>query len=193
MVVLTESQRVREETVSVLLSEMLEEAGISNLSLLNLGGIPDIYVLFGGVRLILETKEQGQRAELISQLKNRLSHNMCEVAIGLEYPSSLVSSGLELPTTRVVRDRLRLTRLIAMCYSHGSTEERLVFGETHVTVASLPELLTRASSEALPYKELDVAINKVRQSVEKFASSLKGLHESKNIAGQIREVLELGE
>jgi hypothetical protein len=193
VLVLTEEQKVREETVSVLLSEMLEEAGISNLSLLNLGGIPDIYILFGGVRLILETKEQGQRAELIRQLKDRLNHNMCEVAIGLEYPSSLVSSGLEPPTTKVVRDRLRSTTLIAMCYSHGSTEERLVFGETKVSIPSLPELLTRASSEALPYKELDIAIDKVRQSVEKFASSLKGLHESKNIADQIREVLELGE
>jgi len=191
--VLTDEQKIREENVSVLLSEMLEEVGISNLSLLNLGGIPDIYVLFGGVRLILETKEQGHRAELVRQLKDRLNRNMCEVAMGLEYPSSLVSSGLESPTTKVVRNRLRSTTMIAICYSHGVTEERLVFDETNVSVLSLPELLTRATSEVLPYKELDTAIDKVKQSVEKFASSLKALHESRNIADQIREVLELGE
>jgi len=33
--------KIREETVSVLLSEILEEAGVTNVSLLNIGGKPD--------------------------------------------------------------------------------------------------------------------------------------------------------
>lgn len=185
-----DEQKVREETVSVTLSGLLEGLGIPNRSLLNIGGIPDIYVLFSGIRVIVETKEHGHRAELIHQLKERLQQNMCDLAVGLEYPSDLVSGA---PTTDMVRTRLLSTSLVAICYAHGSTEARTVFDQTRTSVQLLPELLTRASSEVLPNKELDVAIHKIRETIEKFASDTKSIEGSKSVANKIREVLEFGE
>ncbi len=99
--------KVREEVPSIVLSEMLGDVGISNVSLLNLGKVPDIYLLVGGVRVIIETKEQGQRAELDKQLRQRLELDLCEVAIGLEYPTELVLGTFAPPTPQDVRKKLR--------------------------------------------------------------------------------------
>jgi hypothetical protein len=185
-----EDHKVREETVSVILSEILSERGIANQSLLNLGDVPDIYVLFSGIRLVLETKEQGNRAKLLEQLKDRLRKNICDLAIGLEYPRSLVEGS---PSTLTVRKRLLKGDLVAICYAHGPMEPRRIFEGSKTSVQSLPELLTRAASEVLPDHDLLIAIHRIRDSIEQFASGIGTEIEAKNIAKKVREVLEFGE
>ena len=79
---------------------------VSNHSLLNIGGIPDIYLLLRGIRIIIELKEEGNTSQLIVQLQSRLSKNMCDLAVSLEYPTEIVSNVLALPTAIIVKKRL---------------------------------------------------------------------------------------
>ncbi len=185
--------KIREEVPSIVLSEMLGDVGISNVSLLNLGKVPDIYLLVGGVRVIIETKEQGHRAELDRQLKQRLELDLCEVAIGLEYPTDLVEGTLAPPTPQNVRKKLLNIFLVSRSYAQGGAEPRLLFEDIRTKVAELPELLARAASEALPDQDLEKAIAMVRDSVEMFSDSISTLPKAKVISENIKKELDVGE
>lgn len=119
--------KIREETVNVLLSEILEETGVTNVSLLNIGGIPDIYLLIRGIRVIIETKEVGHRTQLPKQLQGRLEKNMCDLGVGLEYPLSLVTGNLFPPTTKDVRKRLITGSLYSIGIGQGTEDYRVLF------------------------------------------------------------------
>jgi hypothetical protein len=50
---MTEGLKVREENVSVILSGLLEERGVPNVSLLQVTKVPDIYLVWSGTRVII--------------------------------------------------------------------------------------------------------------------------------------------
>jgi len=184
--------KIREETVSVLLSEILEEAGVTNVSLLNIGGIPDIYLLIRGIRVVIETKEEGHRTELQKQLQGRLDKNMCDLGVGLEYSRSIVTGSLSPPTTKDVRNRLMAESLYSIGIIQGAEGYQVIFEKESVRASELPELLSSVAGETLPIAEVEKVIDKVRDAISYFTTNVSTLTNSKYLAELIMEELELG-
>lgn len=184
--------KVREENVSVLLSEILEETGVTNISLLNLGGVPDIYLLIRGVRIVVEIKEEGHRAALRKQLEERLENNICDFAVGLEYPSSIVTGKLAAPTAKEVRKSLMVEKLTTMGLAHGATGYRIVFQDSEIRAPELPELLASVAGEVMPDAEIESVIYQIRETIYNFAKFINTLPNADFLAKSIREELELG-
>jgi hypothetical protein len=184
--------KVREESVSVVLSEILEETGIRNISLLNLGKVPDIYLLLRGVRIIIETKEEGQEKELDIQLKQRIEMNLCEIAVGLEYPIELVKGRISAPSVSDIRKYLLNNVLIAKGISQSSKGYQILFEKLKIRPTALPELLSQIASEAMSDNELEMAVEQIREVIVEFANNMAMLENSENISTQIMEELELG-
>jgi hypothetical protein len=185
--------KIREEAVSVILSELLEEAGVTNVSLLNMGGIPDIYLLARGVRIILETKERGHSAALQKQLEERIEKNLCDVAVGLEYPISMVTGSLSPPTTKDVRERLLKEKLLAKALTQGAIGYRMIFENKETKTSELPELLISVTGEIMPLDELEQAINFVRDAISHFTKNTSTLPNAKSLGEVIMEELEIGQ
>lgn len=167
--------------------------GIGNVSLLNLGKVPDIYMLLKGVRIIIETKEVGQRVELDEQINQRLDRNMCEIIIGIEYPTSFVKGALTPPTPKEIRKSLMTKKVTVHAYKHGAVSKKPIFENKSIVIPELPEILVMVAGESLKDNELDQAIEKVRDSIESFVASLASLDTDGSISKLIMEELEIGE
>lgn len=184
--------KVREESLSVILSEILEETGITNLSLLSMGKVPDIYMLLKGVRIIIETKETGKRKELEDQMTERLERNMCDIIVGLEYPIDFVKGQFTPPTTKAIRKNLMTKRVLVHALAQGVTGPKPLFEDLAIKVPELPELLSEIATQSLLDEELDEAIERIRSSVKRFVDAISELDASQSIAESIREELEIG-
>ena len=158
-----------------------------------MGGIPDIYLLLRGVRIIIETKEEGHSRELQRQLEGQLEKNLCDLGVGLEYPTDMVTGKFAPPTTKDIRRYLMKCSLTARCVAQGATGYRILFQETKVRSTELPELLARVADQAMPDADLEEAIERVREMIERFARNIASLPSSTGIAKAIMEELELGE
>ena len=189
----TDPLKVREEAVSTSLSAILDEHGIPNVSLLQAVKVPDIYLIVGGVRVIIETKEIGQSAELDRQLAGRLAEALCEVAIGIEYPDSVSKGRLAELTPGEIRKRLSSAKLLGRAIVHSSSGGKRIFDGVQLRADELPELLNRAAAEAMPSDQLDRAVSQIRESVGTFAQEMSSATGSTAIGERIRKVLDLGE
>src|SRR5207302_10750251 len=103
--------KVVEEVVNVALARLLEEAGIRAPALVKMNKVPDVYLVHRGIRTIIETKEEGHRKALEDQMKERLEDNLCELVIGITYPTSVVRGTITAPTVRTVERSLREAKL----------------------------------------------------------------------------------
>jgi len=185
-------QKVREEVVNNQLAGLLEDYGLPNAALADFNGVPDIYLLIRGVRVILETKEEGRRAELERQMEDRLARNLCEVVVGVIYPATVVTGTLAPPTTREVRRRLQDAELTVIAMASSGVGPRFVVRDLSYEAKQLPELLNKLAGEAMPEGEIEEAITRVRGSIERFVANMSGL-DAERIGHEIKKVLELGE
>jgi len=186
----TEGFKVHEDVVTTLLSEMLNDYGVYNCALPLMGRIPDIYMIVGGVRVILEVKELGEEAALREQLTKRLKANMCELAVGILYPSWITEGHIAPPKIAEVRRRLMDADIVVIALtSSGNPPEILIDGE-RIGIAQLPSLLLRLIREVVPNKEVDTAVKIIRESVEFFVGEVGKVPGADEIAKRIREVLE---
>jgi len=84
---------VREETLNVLLAELLAERGLKALGEVILKkGYPDVLLDVNGVRIIIEAKKAGRREELRKNCETRLDNGMCDICVMAEYALLNVAS-----------------------------------------------------------------------------------------------------
>ena len=189
---LTLQIKVREGIISVLLSEILEKAGVNYISLLNLGRVPDIYILLRGLRIVITIKEEGNSEVLQKQLEERLDKNICDLCVGLEYPSRIVTDKLTDTTTtklckRIITENLRVKGLM-----HGASGYRIVIQDSNIRITELPEYLASVAGEVLSDTELESTINQIRKTILDFAKGVSTLPNADYLAKSIRKELELG-
>lgn len=184
--------KAQEGIISVLLSEILEKAAVNNIALLNLGRVPDIYILLSGLRIVITIKEEGNSEKLQKQLEERLDKNICDLCVGLEYPSRLVSDKCTDTTTTplckwIFTEDLRVKGLI-----HGVPDYRIVIRDSNIRITELPELLASVAGEVMTDIELESAINQIRKTIMDFAKGVSTLPKADYLAKSIRKELELG-
>lgn len=96
---------VREETLNVLLAELLAERGLKALGEVVLKkGYPDVLLDVNGVRIIIEAKKTGRREELRKNCEMRLDNGMCDICVMAEY--ALLNVVSISPTTRDLKEAL---------------------------------------------------------------------------------------
>jgi len=184
--------KVHEDVVTIELSKLLYDHGLINRALSLMGSIPDIYMVIGGIRVILEVKEEGEERALEIQLKKRLNENLCDLAVGIIYPSRVVEGALVPPTPKEVRERLLNEKLSVFAFAPSINDLKTLLKGSKYNVSQLPGLLIRIAHEAIPDEEVNEATDKIKEVILKFSNQLSTLREDRvrSIAEKIREVLE---
>ena len=117
---------MKEESLNVSLAELLAERGLRALGEVSLRGpsrgSPDVLMVVNGVRIVLEGKRPGHRAELVRQAVKRIEDGVCEVAVIVEY--------VEVPLSGLVVDQRGVKEALA----------RATFNVGVVTLAEAPGL-----------------------------------------------------
>ena len=83
---------VSEETLNVVLAQLLLRRGLRSLGEARIHGIglrkPDVFMVVNGVKVILEGKYRklGVKEELEAKCEERIDEGLCEICISVEYP-----------------------------------------------------------------------------------------------------------
>jgi len=182
--------KVREEVVNVVVAGILQSYGLPNAALVSFDGVPDIYLILRGLRFILETKDQALENTLVPQIKDRVIKNLCELGVGLVYPTDVVADHLSMLTTKHVENRLLKSDLKVIAYGPHGLTARQIIPPTTIKIQQLPELLYRISESAMQDSEMTDAIEAVRKSVDSFSRNIASLGDARKISQQISEALE---
>ena len=186
-------------SLSVSLSELLQEFGLNNTPLMLKGRIPDIFTVVDGVRVVLELKEEGEEKALENQLKERLNANICELAVGILYPKRVAESPLAPPTVEEIKDRLLRVKLCVMALAPALNGPKFLVEREFYPIHQLPRLLRTLAHQALPDKEVEEAISRIRDSIDAFVKSINEIPKRdrkvdvEEIARIVKEVLESAE
>lgn len=183
-------RRSHEDVITVTLARLLSGYGVQNSALVNFNGTPDIYVLVRGIRILIEIKEEGQRAALERQLGERIEKNLGEVGIGLLYPRSVGAGNLMPPTPLQVEKNLLKVTLDGFLILPSKGGKAAIIRNFELKVAQLPELLSRLSSEVIHEEDLTEAIDRVRSIISEFVSTVSSFENAKFVSQQFKEVLE---
>jgi hypothetical protein len=175
--------KVQEGVVDVALARILTEFGVGSAALVQFDGIPDVYLLSRGLRVIIEAKEQGRESQLHEQLLERLEKNLCDVAIGITFPRSVVS-GLAAPSPQEVERRLHATQLGFSAFRGGDPTPVPITEGRECRLADLPELITSVASQAVPEGELERAVEDVRSAIDRFVTTVQSSPSEAEVIGK---------
>jgi len=179
---------VREEVVDVVLTQILNDYGLEGASLQRFNQVPDIYLTYRGMRIIIEAKRADWRRQLETQLEDRLKDNLCDIAIGVLYPRDVVQrrrTEIAPPTPRQVRQRLTKTTLILLKKSSVDT----TFTVTVCSTAEIPELISRFTAGVIADEELDEAVERIGDSIGGFVAELITMEGVSRITREIEVIL----
>jgi hypothetical protein len=163
--------KVQEGVVDVALARLLTEYGVGSAALVQFDGIPDVYLLSRGLRVVIEAKEKGRERELKEQLSDRLKRNVCDVSIGIVYPRSVVT-GLGPPSPQEVEERLGRTRLVFSAFKAGDHDAHAITEDKECNLSDLPEMISSVASQAVPEGEIEQAVSDVRRAIGEFSQAI---------------------
>jgi hypothetical protein len=164
---------------------------MSNAALAQFNGVPDVYIIIRGLRFIIETKDNLLEHTLTPQLEDRVTKNLCEVAVGIVYPTEVVADYLSMPSPKKVEERLLNSSLKVTAYGSCGLLVRSLINPTFTKLQQLPELLYSISHRAMPESEMREVIETVRNSITNFAKGINALGNAEALSKQIEEVLEV--
>jgi len=181
------SPHVSENVVNVQLADLLSKYGIPGVALLRLHKEPDVFIILRGVRVIIESKIEGNRSALVEQLSERIQEDLCDVAVGLLVPRGVIERGSTPlgPTPIDVWRNLQSASLSGLVLV--STSPRLE--EFSCSVAELAELLHEFCSRVLGGAELDRAVAAIKEGMKEFADHLLGLETIESICDSAERLL----
>ena len=101
---------LREESLNVMLAELLTERGLKALGEVVLRRRdgrpePDVLIELNGVRIVIEGKKGGMWEVLVKQCENRLDNNVCDICVMVEYADIKLDSKI-LPDQLDVKNAL---------------------------------------------------------------------------------------
>lgn len=82
--------KFREEVLNVSLAEILRNYGLAaNPEIITSSKLPDVRIVIGGLKVILEGKTKVARKALEKQARNRLESGLADISIAIHYPKGL--------------------------------------------------------------------------------------------------------
>ncbi len=186
------SVQYREEVLNYILAEILRSYGLTaNPEIIEKGRMPDVIILVGGIKVILEGKLAGTGRALKKQAKERLRSGLADISVGVIYPegANLAESVDEL------RSGLESSRYDGYVFhwgSEGILEE--VFEDK--AIQELVSLLNRVYKL---YVRNDILRGKI-EDIERIIGNLEGRAQQTSLFFQgtlvekrLREALGLGD
>jgi len=183
---------VAEETLNVVLAQLLLKRGLRSLGEARIHGLgvkkPDVFMVVNGVKVILEGKysRAGARKDLEAKCKERIDDGLCEICISAEYPFSfegflhpnmddvekmLLVKGVEAHVSWVSAEgirtsgwaRLRIEELANIVRSsYTSIVSEDILGKA---VARLAEALNMAAEKALQIPGIEALAVRMRSAM----------------------------
>jgi hypothetical protein len=157
----------REEVINVVLAQLLNERGLVSAPEVAIQDpeagrrLPDVMVVFHGLRTVIEGKVEGGDAEarVMEQAVGRVEEGIAHIGIAVVYPNSLRSASFsELPQALADAD-LR----IAVCTEGGT------LGWVDADLDYLGNLLRRALEDIVEEDVVAYAVGSLNAGVDGFA------------------------
>ncbi|MFB6281327.1 MAG: hypothetical protein ABEH40_04860 [Haloferacaceae archaeon] len=176
--------------VHAALAELIEEHGARNASLVRIdaGGVPDVYLVERGVRVVLSAEPAGRRGALIDRMADRIDRGACEVAVGLVVPSGIAGSGSDptvepggcdgargrerdrdAPPTPAAKRRLADARPAVLVRPASAAAPTRI---GRLDVAALPGVIRDHAGGALDAGDLADAVDRVSDAIAGFVEHL---------------------
>jgi hypothetical protein len=184
--------RFREEVLNVNLAQILRRYGLTaNPEIITSGKLPDVRIVAGGLKVILEGKNETQRKVLEKQARKRLEHGLADISIAIYYPNGLN----EAENLDALKDKMLETRYSGVVY-HWSTTGINQIRLDRKMVGDLVEILNHVFTL---YTTNDLLTNKIKE-IEAGITKLTGegqqtslLFNTEAVKGKLRKALGIGE
>jgi hypothetical protein len=164
----------REEVLNVLLAQLLDEQSIISAPEKSLRQpdkgrkVPDIIVLFQGLRTVIEGKvddHPGAAEEVINDVRQRVEQGIAHIGIAVLYPATLRQVNFH----SLKSELSQITLGIAICSEAGES------GWTEGNLNHLGALLRRTFDQLIAEDVVAQAVAALESGVEKFAQAIAGL------------------
>ncbi len=117
-------RRFREEAINVQLGNLLAARGLeATAETIEAGGRPDVLIILGGLKLVLEGRTEAQRQSLMRDAQARVEEGLADMAMAIVYPRGLETA----------RDMAELSRQIELAHYDGA-----IFHFDRQGIASMP-------------------------------------------------------
>jgi hypothetical protein len=173
---------VREENLNVELASLLVERGLGATAevKLHIGKqrkLPDVLMVVDGVNVILEGKydSSSARQNLRDQCRQRIDKGLAEVAAGIVYDASQISSGVLVVDQGQIRERLKKMPLVVRIWRLGQENEPETsddIGWNTLTLDDLASSIRDAANNVASEDILAKAVEKIESCVDRMALSL---------------------
>jgi len=127
-------RRFREEAINVQLGNILAARGLeATAETIEAGGRPDVLIILGGLKLVLEGRAEAQRQSLMRDAQARVEEGLADMAMAIVYPRGLETA----------RSMAELSRQIEVARYDGAIFyfDRRGIASMPFTGASLDELI----------------------------------------------------
>jgi len=164
----------REEVLNVVLAQLLDEQSIVSAPEKSLRQpdkgrkVPDIIVLFQGLRTVIEGKvddHPGAAEEVINDVRQRVELGIAHIGIAVLYPATL----RQVDFHSLKSELSQITLGIAICSEAGES------GWTEGNLNHLGALLRRTFDQLIAEDVVAQAVAALESGVEKFAQAIAGL------------------
>jgi hypothetical protein len=157
----------REEVLNVLLAQLLNERGLVTTpesavrSVEDARRLPDVLVVFQGLRLVIEGKYDGAPAAnaVLTQATERVEQGVAHIGVAVLYPSRLANVAFDDLPTELATSELN----IAICTEEGSK------GWSQGDLDFLGDLLRRAFDEIVEEDVVTAAVEALEAGVADFS------------------------
>ncbi len=184
--------RFREEVLNITLAQILCSYGLAaNPEIITQRKLPDVKIVVGGLKIILEGKNATQTVQLEKQAKARLTSGLADISIAINYPEG-INEAENLDKLKVNLSNIGYDGIIYHWGADGIKQIPI----TNATVQDLVEILNRVYTL---YTKNDLLITKI-QEIDQCITSLTGEGQQTSLTffdstveRRLREALGIGE
>ncbi len=187
------AMKFREEVLNVKLAEILSKFGLRADPEIIQGShkMPDVRILVGGLKVILEGKAEAARAKLTKQAKERLETGFADISIAILYGNRL----FEADSTEKLADKLATAKYSGRVF-HWGTEGVQEIPLHDMSVNELVELLNNIYTLYINNDLLSRKIGEIDEAIGRLAGEAKQtslFFHGTAVEAKLKEALGIGE
>lgn len=186
------SEKFREEVLNTKLADILRDYGLAaNPEVITSSKLPDVKIVVGGLKIILEGKIETQVRQLEKQAKARLTSGLADISIAIDYAKGLN----EAEDVDALKTNMAAAKYDGVIYHWGADGIKQIPLEK-VGISDLVEILNRVYTL---YTKNDLLITKIKE-IDECITSLTGEGRQTSLTlfddaveGRLRAVLGIGD
>ena len=189
--------KFREEILNTALAQILREYGLAaNPEIIISNKLPDVRIIIGGIKVILEGKIETAKKALQKQTRERLEDGLADISLAIYYRKNLY----EAPDADALKRNMQKSTYSGVVYHWGNEGMQHMDFESK-SVQDLVEILnriftlyTKNNLLANKVKEIEEGINRLTGEAGQTSLSFQtGITEKYDAWGKLKKVLGIGE